>query len=288
MPVGDEIISEIGKEAAKTVTKGIISAVFDFIKNWRKKPSGIPSNSPGILIIGPGGVGKTTLARVLSGEQSSILEPIGVVERSITFEETQLQGREDVSVITLPGQDRALVSSWKSALSQLVLGKYRGIILVSCYGYHKLPQASFKEHSTARDHPTKTAFLDKYLSDRRQAEINLLRDLANSISLTQGKIWLLSVVSKEDLWSESALEVREHYEQGEYSKVIHDIANAKGAELFHHEIAYGAMAIMNFATEQEPTLVKNTAGYDQVRLAKSVMSVFQIVYKLKGWEEHNS
>src|SRR5438270_373853 len=59
---------------------------------------------PGILILGPGGTGKTTLARLLTGEVNWLLDPPGVYEDSIDTERYRLPGAGEVEVVVPPGQ----------------------------------------------------------------------------------------------------------------------------------------------------------------------------------------
>lgn len=93
----------------------------------------------GILIIGPGGVGKTTLARVLSGDFDWLLDNPWQYGPSYGIEEFALKDDPKVEIVVMPGQPPRREAYWAEVERNLAAGQYRGVIVVSANGYHSLP-----------------------------------------------------------------------------------------------------------------------------------------------------
>jgi hypothetical protein len=230
-------------------------------------------------------VGKSTLVKILSGDVDWVLDPLGIYRVSIEPEVRQLQGREDVSIVALPGQDSVHLRSWPQALSELGAGKYRGVILVNANGYHTLKELSFTHHPLSTTHHNKTAFMRECLKTRKDTELSIAQELSNSIKATSGKVWLLSVITKQDLWIDDTRDVQDHYERGAYSACVDNITLSKGQQLFRHLFIYCSLSISNFGTAEEPKLAKNTAGYDQMDQTRSILNLIKVINDLKNWEE---
>jgi hypothetical protein len=100
--------------------------------------------APGILVMGAGGTGKTTLAQLLSGNQPGLLGVPRDYEESIAIERLMLKDDKNVEIVIPPGQQHRRDATWADLESELVDGKYRGLILVSAYGYHSLGKSATK------------------------------------------------------------------------------------------------------------------------------------------------
>jgi hypothetical protein len=66
--------------------------------------SGKKNDASGILILGAGGVGKTTLARLLSGDFDLLLDGLERYDESIGIEHYALKDAPKVEVVVPPGQ----------------------------------------------------------------------------------------------------------------------------------------------------------------------------------------
>src|SRR4051812_33966990 len=75
--------------------------------------------APGILIIGPGGAGKTTLARLLSGEVDWFGDPPASYTASLNVERYSLLGPPAAEVVIPPGQPHRRGTHWPDLLAGL-------------------------------------------------------------------------------------------------------------------------------------------------------------------------
>jgi len=79
------------------------------IGNWLNRPD--PRK---ILILGPSGVGKTTMGELLSCPEQS---PDGKYDESISVEQFQLKDDKNVQIVVLPGQPHRVAANWTKALT---------------------------------------------------------------------------------------------------------------------------------------------------------------------------
>src|SRR5262249_37778768 len=151
-------------------------------------------------------------------------------------------------------------TSWAGVGQDLTKGAYHGVILVSSYGYHSLSHDSYKQHPLYEPERDKDAFLRKYLEAARLDEIGCLRQLVPYMKECPRKLWFASLVTKQDLWQGSEIEMEKWYRGGEYGKLVEEIANHRGAA-FRHELQPVSLIIGNFATAKDTPLAKNREGY---------------------------
>nr|MCU0706572.1 hypothetical protein [Fimbriiglobus sp.] len=95
--------------------------------------------SKGILIIGPGGTGKTTLAKLLSGQLDAwVFGDAWTYSESYTEESYTLTGDPKVELVVPAGQEYRRASSWADVRADIVRGRYSGVIVVAAFGHHTL------------------------------------------------------------------------------------------------------------------------------------------------------
>ena len=237
-----------------------------------------------ILIIGPGGVGKTTLGKLISGS-SSHLDVLGPYVESLVTEKYPLGDDPEVEVIVTPGQEQRRDSSWGPLLSDVSSGKIRGIIVLAAYGHHNHgigENASYKGHRLYSG--DKKKFIKDFLEDRRREEVAVLGRIAPHVRNGVGKLWILTLVTKEDLWEPKGADTRDFYcGGGDYSEVAKTLNDA-GSRQVRHEVAMAALVVSNFVTGKGEMLVKTAAGYDQRRQADSVIGLVKALDSLRKWE----
>ena len=190
---------------------GLLAELRDWFRGGKKDAK---AEKPGILILGAGGTGKSTLGRILSGDFDLLLDPPGEYKESISTEEYELQGEPKAEILVLPGQSHRRDATWPELLADLTAGKFRGIILINAYGYHTIGEARYQDTPIFKEKAKgkgKAGFLAAYIEDRCAEELAILRRVADAIRPVAGRVWMLSLITKQDLWWPQRAKVEQHY-----------------------------------------------------------------------------
>src|SRR4051812_14458132 len=100
------------------------------LRDWfRKTPTA--EDNRGILILGSGGVGKTTLGKLLSGDYDLLFDLPGNYEESLNIERYSLKDPPEVEIVVPPGQQHRREATWSELQADIGAGKFRGIILLA-------------------------------------------------------------------------------------------------------------------------------------------------------------
>jgi energy-coupling factor transporter ATP-binding protein EcfA2 len=215
-----------------------------------------------VAIFGPGGTGKSTLGEFLAGNLD-LASSSGKYKQSINVERYALKGDLVCKLIVPPGQHRRALTTWPDLYRSLANGKSGGVINVVSWGHHSFAESSLEETKYFEAGMTKSDFLNKYLEATRQRELEIIRDLTPRLLDAKQRIWMITLVTKQDLWWNERSKVEDFYTKGQYNEFIERILHERGAQNFSHEYLSTSLVINNLVTGAGELLAPTTEGYDQ-------------------------
>lgn len=213
-----------------------------------------------IAVFGPGGVGKSTLGHFVSRGGEAI-RPHDYKESPV-IEKYTISDEVVGKLLVPPGQERRIEDYWPELYRQLVQGKSRGIINVVSWGYHSF-ELAMKDTRYFMPGMSKDEFLAAYLKAKRHRELEIIHELAPRIKDARHKLWMITLVTKQDLWWEQRADVQKHYTEGEYDACIREVFQKRGERGFSHDYMSASLVISNFASGAGELLAPTAQGYDQ-------------------------
>lgn len=274
------MIEEAAKYVVPTATwtwnnRSKIQKAVATVRRWIAKKSRI-------LIVGAGGTGKSTLAHLLTGEFDWLHDNPWEYRADTTSKVIDTHAKLNAEALILPGQKARREREWPKILEELSKGKFSGVIFVSANGYLTPPGGTVKK---MMEQTRAATALEKYLEHEREAELELLRQIVPALKAFPKKLWLLSVVTKEDLWCDDHESVWRNFCEGEYNSVVAEVAVAKSPSMFAHELVLTSLLIANFRDADGSILQKSAAGYDHERQVSSFRTLLEVLHSLKDWEK---
>lgn len=240
----------------------------------------LKNGSAKIPIFGAGGVGKTTVAKVITSDNP--LDLAAPYDESWLIESVDLQGPIPGQLLVAPGQIERVERHWPLLLSKIGQGKCFGLLNVVSWGYHSFAIRSMTEHNLYQEGMEAAQFMAVYTEARRQIELDMLRKIAEELSNLSQPVWMVTIVNKQDLWWDQRQDVRHYYERGEYNQVIQAIGAAIGIRNFQHEYVPASLTIGNFQTLSGEILTSTVSGYDQELHLRYLQILFDKLYELIG------
>lgn len=105
-----------------------------------------------------------------------------------------------------------------------------------------------------------------WFEHNRALELKTLRDMQTELKRAPGKLQMLTVVLKQDLWWPRREEVRAWYEKGEYAKTLEAIEKTRGTVHFQHRFWSASVVQENLrehvGNQPGRMLAPVAAGYD--------------------------
>jgi hypothetical protein len=239
------------------------------------------------LIIGPGGVGKTTLGKVFAKEKEPDDPATAEYVESISTETYSLGDDPRVQIVVPPGQPHRADATWDTVLSDLRNGKFRGIILTLAYGHHSLGDISYKHHRLYSKTKGLKGFVKDYINECLTTEDEMLARICDAIGGCDKPVWFLTLVTKEDLWWKDRAAVQQHYTSGSYGSIIARCMGRKNTSTFRHEQVFVSLLIRNLVTGRGEVLKNTTAGYDLAMQEQSFEKLLQVFNGLMEWEQQH-
>jgi hypothetical protein len=193
--------------------------------------NGVKHGKVDIPVFGAGGNGKSTLGDLFDG--TNPFELGGSYNPSTITETVALKKEMPGGLSFLPGQENKVDKFWSPAIHRLNDGQCKGFINVVSYGYHSIETLeSFAQSELYEQNQSPEEFLDAFLNDSREQEIKLMELLVDKLMISNQKIWLVTLINKQDLWFDSKEDVRNHYEKGAYYNLIKKLESKIGSQNF--------------------------------------------------------
>lgn len=259
-------------------------------QHWKRLSHQYRHGKITIPIFGAGGVGKTTLAQYLSGGIDPFTGPTeyreSLMVRPVKLTSEAKKGLAHVPgvVIDVPGQERRVEGTWPQ-LFQDVLGEGRlGIVNVVAYGYHSLdPQVPALQENPVYRGLSESRRREAYFADRRERELALCDLLVDEVirgaNRVKGPMWILTVVTKQDLWWPDGDAARAFY-RDRYMPMIDRLRDRFEPGGFRHEMVEATLISTNLTELAGRVLAPVTKGYDQDRRVQSLDTLVRTLEEL--------
>jgi GTPase Era involved in 16S rRNA processing len=180
-------------------------------QGWFDKLLSVFKKKQRVLVFGATGVGKTQLLETLSTGLANIID---LMDRTQFVETKHIKiGNQPFVFLDTPGQKQHVAHRKTATREQLRKGSF-GIINVVSYGYHESKSVDGQNMITVN------GVDPQFLQQQRKIELKQLNEWVVQTDDPTRVAWILTVVSKADLWWDHREIVLKHYESGEYHKKL--------------------------------------------------------------------
>ena len=230
-------------------------------RHWKRLSNRIQSGSLQVAVFGSGGVGKTTLSKIIAGEIDPAT-PLGPYFSSQDIEAVKLTKDVPGMIHTVPGQKYHVSTKWHEIERGIINSVYDGIVFVSAFGFHS-SKASIQ-------------FTDEVQASNIEMELEHFFRITDCIKKAKKTPWLLTVFNKEDLWFDRTEEVKELHEK-RFRPVALQLRDAVGANHLMYDFTNCALGIQNLRSRDNNTLSETVAGYDSMRQQYTVSQLLELI-----------
>jgi hypothetical protein len=210
-----------------------------------------------VVVLGAGGVGKTTLGKFIQDPTKKVL-PLPYNE-SFGLEKVNIPGRASAQILAAPGQERRFEENWENIDKHLHKYKRVGLVNIVANGYHS---TTLSMKDIRKDIETTNQTKSRFFHDCREKELALLRDIELKLKKLNKPLWMITLVTKQDLWWADKENVKNHYESGAYGEIIKRITNQHDASGFKHEFLSISFHSQNLSVADGEAIVETSKGYD--------------------------
>jgi hypothetical protein len=166
--------------------------------------------------------------------------------------------------------------------ADIVGGRCSGVIVVTAFGHHNEAGLGYKSHALYQGN--KERFLEAFCAAKLEEERKVLDLLRPALEDAPGKLWLLTVVAKQDLWWDRRHDASAAYLSGVWAETLKEVSTRRGERAFRHETAFVCVVQSNLEDPEGEVLFKTAAGYDVSKQAESVNALLGKLAALKDWE----
>lgn len=167
-----------------------------------------------IIVLGATGVGKTNILQSLKEVAPKVIDRMNRTEFAVQ-RDLKISGNPFKFTDT-PGQIEHKSRRLKAIREVMKEGEV-GIINIVSYGFHE-HRAATEADALNSDGSINEGFLEAH----RQIEIDMLSEWVPLLGSSLTSSWLITLVSKADLWWDSRPTVESYYKTGEYSEALGD------------------------------------------------------------------
>ncbi len=229
------------------------------INNLLESLSKYLKTSFNIIVFGIASTGKTTMGRFIEGKLT--FRDLSTTQRSINIEFFNFQESKNrkVNFIIMPGEERHEQTNISKLQETIAEKKTFGLINVVSYGYQ------FPKEMSHKNIIPEGKTLEDYLEKRREMEIESINKLLPYIKSANNLSWMITLVTKQDLWWDKRNRVKDHYQNGDYSRVVTKLQEYFGNQKpFIHEYISVSFTSLNVHSNDRKLIAGVVPGYDGV------------------------
>ncbi len=199
-------------------------------EGWLDRLLGALRHKHRVLVFGNSGAGKTQLIDSLTQTVPTVIDAMTRTE-FVTAHRLRIE-REPFVFLDTPGQEQH-VTQRREAIRESIKTPTAGVLNVVSYGYD---EGRLSIEDAIIDERIST----EYLAARRERELAAIDEWAPLLIADSPETWLITVVTKADLWWDAHRQVINHYTKGPYDARLRARANNRVGAVVEYCSVYRA------------------------------------------------